>query len=317
MKGIFTQAVVLLTDGRSTIDSVRESLAKKGFDAVRQMPANEDWRLGGPSVLIPFRPEVNGYAIVDVVSRPWPDTMGDPKSDPLTFGAWTLGHLGPWTYPGGLERAGQHSWEWAPGKTIARSHRGFIRIRLSYCLGAGEEAVLRPADDDSVRELDFLGRMVLALFPVSGVLCYFNPNGEVLRDEPSFAATWELARRQENPPVPLWINVRLYNLTDRLCLMDTVGHGQLDRPDVEAIFPKVNYSVNRVAGYLRNVSLYLLGLDREIRTGETIDGPGETNLSWTIEVMKDGLLSPPRGVLRLCPKTDRQQIQDALAGLKR
>jgi hypothetical protein len=41
---------------------------------------------------------------IDTVDRPWPDDMGDPKENAEVFAAWSMGHFGPYTYPGGLQR---------------------------------------------------------------------------------------------------------------------------------------------------------------------------------------------------------------------
>lgn len=48
--------------------------------------------LGGGSVTLSFRPEVNGQVLVDTVDQPWPDSMGDPQKDPMIFGAWSMGN---------------------------------------------------------------------------------------------------------------------------------------------------------------------------------------------------------------------------------
>ncbi|MGD0900408.1 MAG: hypothetical protein ABR915_21455, partial [Thermoguttaceae bacterium] len=104
-KGFFTQGVCLLTDGRTTIEDIKSALREHAFEIVKQTPAQENWCFGGPAIITPFLPEVNGYVAVDVVSQPWPDSMGDPKSDPMTFGAWSMGHFGPLAFPGGLTRA--------------------------------------------------------------------------------------------------------------------------------------------------------------------------------------------------------------------
>lgn len=63
--------------------------------------------------------------------------MGDAKSDPMTFGAWSMGYFGPFAYPGGLTRAIQQPWGWAAARDVAPTHRGFDRIRSSY-VGPGE-----------------------------------------------------------------------------------------------------------------------------------------------------------------------------------
>lgn len=179
-KGFFTQGVCLLTDGETTIEHIQSALQEHGFEIVKQIPAGENWCFSGPTVIIPFIPKINGYAAVDVVKHMWPDTMGNVKTDPMIFGAWAMGQFGPLTFPGGLARAGQHSWAWEGGRTVADLHQGFIRIRLSYAFGAKDDDPIWPADCDPVAELHFLSRAVLALIGAPGVICYFNPNGEVL-----------------------------------------------------------------------------------------------------------------------------------------
>ncbi|MBI1830086.1 MAG: hypothetical protein HYR84_01385 [Planctomycetes bacterium] len=49
-----------------------------------------------------------------------------------------------------------------------------------------------------------------------------------------------------------------------------------------------------------------------MKTGEDIDGPGESNLSWTMEVLEASAAEPPRRVVRLYPKANRKVIQKAL-----
>ncbi len=113
------------------------------------------------------------------------------------------------------------------------------------------------------------------------------------------------------------MNIRFFHLSDEFSFMDTVGNAQLDIRDVEAVFPKPGYDPARVDYYLRNVTHYLLDLDRELRTGEMIDGPGESDLSWTMEVLDESLAAPPRHVVRLYPKTEQKAVREALAALKR
>jgi hypothetical protein len=94
--------------------------------------------------------------------------------------------------------------------------------------------------------------------------------------------------------------------------MDTVGNGQIELRDVEAIFPKGTYNPTDIDHYLRNVTHYLLGMDREMGSGEEIDGPGDSNLSWTMEVLDQGAIEPPRRVLRLYPKASSKAVEEAL-----
>jgi hypothetical protein len=315
-KGLFSQGVCLLTDGRTTIGDIKSALQAGGYKIVKETPAQEEWRFGGPTVVTPFIPEVNGYAAIDVVNHAWPDSMGDPKSDPMTFAAWSMGNFGPFAFPGGLARAGQHSWSWSPGKTIAQAHRGFIRLRISYGFGAKDDDPVLPKAYDPLAELRYLSKLTLAVMNAAGVLCYFNPNGEVLRDRDSYEQVLVECDQQDKIPLPLWMNIRFFKLNESLFLMDTVGNGQLELQDVEAVFPGEKYDPSAVDNYLRNVTQYLLGLHRPLRSGETIDGPGETNLSWTIDALEQGAVDPPRGVLRLCPKSNYKEIQQVLSAIR-
>jgi hypothetical protein len=243
--------------------------------------------------------------------------MGDPKSDPWTFGAWTMGYFGPFAFPGSLARARQHAWSWQAGRTMPEGHRGFIRIHISYVFGGKKDAPIFPEEYNPVAEMQFLSRAVMALLTAPGVICYFNPNGEVLRDYPSFRELWDASTQQQKMPLPLWINIRFFNLNEKLGLMDTVGNGQLELRDVEAVFPTERYAPGDIDYYLRNVTHYLLELDREMQIGEEIDGPGESNLSWTMEVLDQGVIEPPRRVLRLYPKASSMAVKAALSAAGR
>lgn len=311
-KGFFTQGVSLLTNGQTTIDDIKAALLRQGFEVVKESPAQQSWAFGGPTLIVAFLPDRNGYLAVDLVDQPWPDSMGDPKSEPLTFGAWSMGHFGPYAFPGNLSRAKQHAWAWQPGRSISEGHRGFIRLRVSYAFGASDDTPAMPADCDPVGEMMFMSRAVATLLRAPGVICYFNPNGEVLRDDASFHQIWDACTEQRQIPLPLWMNIRFFKLSGTLGFMDTVGNSQLDLRDVEAAFPLAQYSPGDVDYYLRNVTHYLLGLDREMQSGEEIDGPGENNLSWTMEVLDQGAVEPPRRVLRLYPKTSAQLVRTAL-----
>jgi hypothetical protein len=314
---MFSQAVSFLTDGLAAIAKIKHALLDARFEIAKEVPPQPDWRLGGPTLVVPFRPEVNGYAAVDVVNQTWPDAMGDPKSDAQTFAAWSMGQFGPFTFPGGLARAIQHAWAWEAGRAAAPRHRGFIRVRLSYCFGAKDDAPILPQDYDPLAEMHFLSRVALAFFKVPGVLCYFNPGGEVLRDQSGFADIWNACEAQHNIPLPLWMNVRFFNVSPDLGVMDTVGNEQLDLRDIEAVFPLQRYSPGDVDYYLRNVTHYLMTLDRQLESGEDIDGPGESNLSWTMETPERGAVDPPRPVLRLFPKAHARQVRAALSAVSR
>ena len=316
-KGLYTQGACLLTNGQIRLDDIRSALQSHRIEIVRETPPSENWGFGGPGVILPFLPEVNGYSVVDVVDHPWPDLMGDPKTDVSTFGAWSMGCFGPLTFPGGLARARQHAWAWEAGRTVPEGHSGFVRIRTSYVFGTEDNAPVMPQHYDPLAELTFVNRVVLALFNVPGVICYFNPNGEVLSDYTRFQEIWKSCGQQEKIPLSLWVNIRFFNLNKELGFMDTVGNGQLEVGDVEAIYPSAKYQPGVIDYYLRNVTHYLLDQRPKLKSGEAIDGPGERDLSWTIEVLDEGTITPPRKAVRLYPKSSRMAIQQALAAIGR
>jgi hypothetical protein len=314
-KGFFSQGFCFLTDGQTRVGDIASVLRRHDFSIVKEVAGQSEWAFGGPGLVVSYRPEVNGYVEVDLVGGRWPDTMGNPTTDLEVFGAWSMGYFGPFAYPGGLERAIQHARAWDGANIIGEDHRGFIRLRLSYNFGLPDAPVFS-GDCDPTSELRFLSQLALAILEVPGVRCYFNPNGEVLLDQNRFGRLWVAALAQQQLPFPLWMNIRYFNLSDSLGFMDTVGNGQMDVSDVEAIFPLSHYHPNDVDYYLRNVTHYLLEAKPELKTGETIDGPGEHNLSWTLELRDDGVVQPPRKVLRLYPQASSIAVNDALAGLK-
>lgn len=311
-RGFFTQCLCLLTDGTTTIQDVKATLSAAEYDITQERPGEEAWAFGGPSLVVGYRPDVNGYAVIDIINKPWPDHMGDPKDEPQLLAAWSMGHFGPGTFPGSLERAQQHSLAWPPGKTVPNAHKGFVRVLITYVLGAGKDTPIAPSDWDGVDELNYLTQMMRKLLPMPGVLCYFNPSGEVLYDAANLEEIWSSCTESQLVPLPLWMNIRFFNLNGEVLLMDTIGGVQLDIQDIEALFTKGSHDPGEVDGYLRNVTLYLMGLDRELKAGETIDGPNETGLSWLIDVPEESASPAPRAVVRLYPKKQAAEIDRAL-----
>jgi Domain of unknown function (DUF4261) len=318
-RGLFSQSVCLLTDGRTAIEDVKSVLQAHGFEIVREVPPPKDPVFGGPGLSISFLPAVNGLVAVDVVNQPWPDAMGDPKADAMTFGGWTLGFFGPFTYPGGLARAQKNVFAWEGAGTVCEGYRGFIRLRLSYVFGSDRSAPTLPEHYNPVAELMFLSRMALAILNARGVICYFNPNGEVLRDRASFRKFWDRCTRQSKIPLPLWTNVRFFHfdneMHDEMLFMDTVGNAQLDVRDIEAVFPAAKCRAADVGYHLLNFTHYLLDLGRDLRTGESVDGPYDKEGSWCIEALDPGFATPPRRVLRIYPKDAREMVYKALTDI--
>src|SRR5262245_37747950 len=153
-KGFFTQGVSILLSRRATLDEIGSLLGD--FSVVRRIDEAPSPDMGGPSFTVAFRPEANGYVTVDLQDRRWPDHMGDPKKEPMLFGAWSMGHFGPLAFPGNLQRAAEQSWTWKDAKSIPSRHQAFVRVRTSYLFGARDDDPAAPEDCDPLAELDFV-----------------------------------------------------------------------------------------------------------------------------------------------------------------
>ncbi len=296
-KGFFSQGLMVLLSAPATLDELENLL--RGRNIVSKHEKSDNWELSGPSILIPFRPEVNGYVTVDLVDRPWPDKLGHPQQEPQLFASWSMGHFGPFAFPGNLERAVRQSWVWPKAKEIVPQHKAFIRLRSSYILGAEKDLLCLPKDYQPLPELKFITEIVKALMKHASALCYFNPNGEVVLGPIEFLKKLEFAESNNLPALENWSNIRLFNLEGNWLMMDSVGMEQLDVPDHEACFPKGAYDTRNVASFLRDAELYVLNNDVIIRDGDTMDGPG--NIKWQGKSFKVGIVPPPRRVLRWLP----------------
>src|SRR5215813_6284788 len=258
-KGFYTQGLAILLREPATLQAIEESL--QGFTVVKRSEGSDSWAIAGPSLVVAYRPDINGYVSVDTIEHGWPDDMGDPKADPEVFAAWSMGHFGPGAWPGSLERACQHSWGWPDGRTVPLQHQAFVRIRSSYIFGVPDNAPVMPNEYDPLHELEFVTRIAAALVRLPQALCYFNPNGECVRGPSQFLDTLSKHASAEQMPLDVWSNVRFFKLQDAEPLwnmMDTVGMSQLDAPDHEAFFESMAYEPSEVGAFLRNASAYVV-----------------------------------------------------------
>jgi hypothetical protein len=305
-KGFFSQGVMVLTDGAVKGADIAAALVP--FGVARHIERDADVRpyfTGYETWLIPYRPEVNGAIAVDLVDLPWPDDMGDPKSPDearqMLFAAWSMGYLGPFTFPGNLERAtrwAEEVYDRSMAAEAARGHRGLIRVRSSYVFGAQDDAPILPAEYDPVAELSKVTEVAAALLNVEGAVAYFNPGGEVLCSLGELTDVLDHCRTHNLPPLPAWSVERVALLSDApgWAAADTVGMEQLDVADQEAIFPADGGpDAGAMAGWLRDVSLYLLQNGPVVEPGHTTDGPGGT---WRAHQPEQSALAAPRPTLR-------------------
>ena len=308
-KGSFTQCACLLLNRVPTLNEIDGALGRD-VEVVGRHDDSDDWEFFGPSITVSYRSDVNGFVAIDVVDRPWPDEMGDPEEAGTLFGAWAMGYFGPGAFPQGLERAQEQAWALEEDQDIINGHSAFIRIRMSYVFGEqDEDAPIMPEDCDSLEELEFITNLTTALMELPGVVCCFNPNGEVLLDKKAYDETLAFHEENESVPFELWTNVRLFQIGEDWCLLDTVGNDQFDLPDIEATFHAELADPDDVNEFLRNVTYYILDADNEITDGDSVEGPGE--MPWNVAYFEDSLCDPPRSVLRLTPD-DGQELPEEL-----
>jgi hypothetical protein len=304
-KGLFTQGMCVLLREPISIAELQERLNQ--FELVGRHESIEDD--DAPETLVlNYRPEVGGHLLVTPSVSQWPDDMGDPKETPERFVAWSLGQFGPLTYPGCLQRATEQSWGWEEGSQEALTHTAHVRLLISYVLGVeepdeddlDEDIPLVPEDYDPLDEMTFLTRAVSAVLESAQAICYFNPAGEVLRNETGLRQGLNYAWSHDLPPLDMWTNVRLFRATDSWSLMDTVGNGQFDLPDLEAVYDPEKFEPSEVERFLRYASLYMLRGDEDVDEGDTADGPGE--ISWMAMECDEALSDPPRPTIRWIPQ---------------
>lgn len=306
-KGLFTQGMCVLLKRPVSLEALRESLSAFNVTGVQESVVDD----ASPETLVfSFRPEVGGHLLVTPSNETWPDQMGDPESAPDVFVAWSLGQYGPLAFPGCLKRAAEQSWGWGDGEQAVEQHSAHIRLLISYVLGSEESAeeeaegdaedvVLIPEDYDAMEELRFLTKAVSSVLELPEAICYFNPGGEVLLDQTSLRQGLNFAWNYEIPPLDMWTNVRRFKTDDQWTLMDTVGMGQLDCPDMEAIYDASRYEAADVERFLRDASLYLLDNDETFEDGDSADGPGD--ISWNAIECDESLSDPPRETIRWFP----------------
>lgn len=301
---LFVQSAAVLFERAPSLEEVRASL--EGIEARRREASGApgSWIGGSASLVVPMRPEVNGSVLVDVMDAPWPDDMGGEDEDPARselFMAWATGWFGPLVFPGALERAVRGASVRGEVAALVERHRAAVRVRASYSIGAGGDDPVTPEDRDLAAELGLVTRLSKSVLGLPGALCYFNPNGETLHDAAGLARELERCEGEAILPVTVWSAVRLFHpeLSERWCLMDTVGMEQLEVVDHEACVPPEGYELTDVAGFLRSSTLYVAEHGPVIASGEALDGPG--GVPWQAVAFEESLAPRPRPVLRWRP----------------
>ncbi len=301
MKGFFTQGGILLLKHAIELAELEPLLESFG-DVRRVGDGTGHWSMGMDSLVVSLGLENTAGAAIDVVAQPWPDSMGDPKTDSMVFASWSMGHFGPLAWPGGFERAMGQAWAWPEVRSVASNHAAFIRVKISHVFGGGPEAPVVPEDYEASDELYQTTYLMQALAEHPAVIAWFNPNGELLLPPSEVDEIMKWSQENDVFPMNAWTNVRMLKLdgiADGWMLMDTVGMGQLEEADLEAFFPMNQFDPGDVAAFLRSASSYIIAECPEINDGDTMDGPGGMN--WQAKSHEESFYVPPRRTLRWFP----------------
>lgn len=230
--------------------------------------------------------------------------MGEPQgSGAVLFGAWGMGHFGPCTFPGALERAVQHAYRFRDAIRLVPRHRAFVRIRSSYVFGASDDAPIAPEDYDALDELRFVTSIQRVLAGLAGCLAVFNPNGELVLSAEQLDATLARDAAGSGLAVDAWANVRLFGHEDDTgawTLFDTVGMEQLDVADHEAVLPTEHASFEHVPGLLYTMAAYDAERRGVLSRGDTATDTG--GVAWTATGRDEAIVTPPRQALRWMPR---------------
>jgi len=301
---VFVETMVMLLRSAPTIEQLQSVLGDFTINRVRE-EGSETWEHCGPAVFLEYREECFGQYVVDIVDQPWPDELDYDKPGSTLHKAWQEGCFGINTCPGSLERAAEQSWVWPEGREAIKEAKAFLRIRTTFMLDRDEEF----EDDDWIpcdyyppQELMEIHWVVLALFKLPQVICYFNPQGEVLRDQASFDEADELYYDNELPALELWSNARLFRFNPEWTMMDTVGNSQIEVPDIEAVFFSDAYSPTEVEQLLRLTTMYFL--ENPEFDGESMED--EAGVTWKMSMQLDSICDPPRQVVRMIPQDGRE-----------
>ncbi|MEM6691599.1 MAG: DUF4261 domain-containing protein [Planctomycetota bacterium] len=321
---LFTQGVSVLLDKPVALERVCEKLdvffgrvvdeppCENGALYVLESPEEDD---------VSEEIERPAYLIVVASEQPWPDELGDPEAEPEAFHDWSLGLYGPLAFPGCLQRAVERSWIVPDVSPQASQHTAHVRLLIGYPMvpPVGDPAKQDESDSDSddiemildtremieeqydpSEELRVLARAISTVLEIPASIAYFNPGGEVLKDSDSLRTLLNEAWVKDSVPIKAWMNVRLFEIEDDWTLMDTVGNGQVEIPDLEAVFKTDRYGSGDIEAMLRAWTHRMIeDVESDLTEGDTVDGPDGS--TWTVMECHDGLADPPRQTIRLVP----------------
>ncbi len=272
-----TQAIALLAKCPLALDTVFQQLTTAGFVCEQSEGLAPDG-----STQLQIRGTFQGKGdeiVVDVLPSRWPETYKVPS-------AW-----GPWTTSDSLMRAVQHSPGWEEAAEHVDEHQGLVLLRFF------EGETLPQSRDEHILRFLALTKLVIALSSLPEISTYFCPGGEVLLPLEFVGDVLQTTQMVGMPPFDLLANLRLSWLDQRWILFETIGHQQIDLPDLEVYTDSQGKDLNEIASWLRRWSWQHFQPATALEDRTTVEGPG--GAKFQVHLADDALLPPRRSVIRL------------------
>jgi hypothetical protein len=172
----------------------------------------------------------------------------------------------PVPYPwGDLEGPCQTAWMWPrerPAMSL-KDHRSHVLVTIVK------------GDRDQVSRRLVLTKVMAALATLPGVAGVYWPDATMVHEPKIFAEFAKVASREE-PPVYLWVDLRLFKNDDGTFGLFTTGLAALGLMEIE--IPSIAMQPGELREWCANIALYLINRRSPIPDGDTIGATKEQQL---------------------------------------
>lgn len=311
---LFCRTLLFPTTEAPELDLLQDALTTAFLDSgdlslLRRLPpVRPGWFLGSPALVYRWTPDLDSpgariqrplTVLVDSVAESLPEALSGGALTEDVAAAWALGCFGAGAAPGALRRALRHP-GWPDAAAMLATHRGVVRIRLSYAFGQGDDAHPNPADRDRTAERALLTALALPILELPTVLGWLHAPGEALRQPREVRRALQHARDDKRLPIELWTHARVTPVADTggWLLVDTVGMEDFGARDVELAVAPDSVAIEDAVRFVRNLSLYAVAEHDRFKAGHTAEGPAGRLIA---RPRGRGVLDPPRRVVRWVP----------------
>jgi hypothetical protein len=184
-----------------------------------------------------------------------------------------------------LEGSLQQSWDFPAARTAVGQCRGSLLVTDFMT------SRLEPRS-----RVELFQRVVRGMLEVADVRAiHWHPSGRVI-EPTAYKSAYESGNRGALFAASA-INVRMFSNERGLIIMDTLGLGALELPDVQCYYRGL--SEDAVAKFLFNLGWYLFSSGNRIADGDTLSG-ADGRTPWRVRHRRS-LLAPSRPVLDIDP----------------